>query len=366
MSRPILTIRELRTRAVVVPMERQLHTRIATFDKAPFLLIDLETEEGVTGHAYLFGYLNRGTTYMAAILRDILATTKGQRIAPVDQYTTIEKSLTLAGHQGLATMAASGFDIACWDALSKARGLPLVRQLGGTVQSIRAYNSNGLGLSSPEAVAEEAIEFLADRNFDAVKVRIGRETLAEDIQTIRAVRKAVGDDVILPTDFNQGLNVSESIHRGQALDQEGVYWIEEPIRYDDLLGYAKITREVKTPIQLGENFYGPKTMADAIRANAGDYMMPDLQRIGGVTGWLRAAALTEAAGIDMSSHLFPEVSCHLLAVTPTRHWLEYVNWAEPVLAEPLELKNGHALIPDRPGTGVEWNEEAVSRYQVEL
>ena len=107
-------------------------------------------------------------------------------------------------------------------------------------------------------------------------------------------------------------------------------------------------------------------MADAIRANAGDYMMPDLQRIGGVTGWLHAAALTEAAGINMPSHLFPEVLCHLLAVTPTRHWLEYVNWAEPVLAEPLEVKNGYALIPDRPGTGVEWNEEGVSPYQVEL
>jgi mandelate racemase len=183
---------------------------------------------------------------------------------------------------------------------------------------------------------------------------------------VRAVRRAVGDDVILPCDFNQSLTVSEAIKRGRALDQEDLYWIEEPIVYDDLEGNAEVSRRVVTPIQLGENFYGPRAMAQAIAARASDYVMPDLQRIGGVTGWLGAARLAEAAGIEMSSHLFPEVSCHLMALTPTRHWLEYVDWAAPVLARPLRIEKGCALIPDVPGTGLSWNEDAVAKYAMEL
>jgi len=176
----------------------------------------------------------------------------------------------------------------------------------------------------------------------------------------------VGEDILLPCDFNQGLDTAEAIRRGRALDAEDMLWIEEPIVYDDLAGYAKIAREVETPIQLGENFYGPRAMAAAIAAGAGDYMMPDVERIGGVTGWLRAAALADAAGIAMSSHLLPEISCHLMTATPTRHWLEYVEWANPILAEPLPVENGHIRVPDVPGSGIAWNEDAVPGYQVEL
>ncbi len=361
-----LTIRDLKMRAVLVPMRRPLATRVGTFEKAPLLLLDLETEEGITGRTYLFGYMRRGCAYMAAMLQDIGEMTRGERVAPAAAYDRLNKAFTLMGHQGVATMAISGFDMACWDALAQAAGVPLVTLLGGAPQPIRAYNSNGLGLMAPEAVAEQATELLSEGNFEAVKVRLGRATLAEDLATVHAVRAAVGEAAILPCDFNQGLTVAEAIQRGLALDGEDMYWIEEPIVYDDLAGYAKIARQVATPITLGENFYGPKAMADAIAAGAGDYMMPDLQRIGGVTGWLRAAALADAAGIEMSSHLFPEVSRHVMAVTPTRHWLEYVDWAAPVLAEPVTIENGHAPIPEAPGTGIAWNEDAVARHAMDL
>ena len=360
-----LTIRDLRIRAVVVPMRRPLAARVGKFESAPLLLLDLETEEGVTGSAYLFAYRRTALAYLAGLLREIADMTRGDAVAPAAIYGKVGKGLTLLGHQGLATMAQSGFDVCCWDALAKAAGMPLVSLLGGEARAIRAYNSNGLGLVSPGELAEQAVELVAEGDFEALKIRFGRETMAEDLAALHAVRGAVGDQVILPCDFNQGLTVAEAIRRGRILDAEDIYWIEEPTKYDDLAGHAKIAREVETPIQIGENFYGPKAMADAIAAGAGDYMMPDLERIGGVTGWLRAAALAEAAEIEMSSHLFPEVSCHLLAVTPTAHWLEYMDWAAPVLAEPLQIQRGHALIPDRPGTGVAWNEDAVAGYAVE-
>ncbi len=196
-----------------------------------------------------------------------------------------------------------------------------------------------------------------------MKLRLGRPEAREDLEAVRAVKKAIGPRVALMVDFNQGLSVAEAIKRGRMLDDEGgVCWIEEPVRADDFAGNARIAREVATPIQLGENFMGPEQMAQALAAQACDFVMPDAQRIGGVTGWMRAAALAQAAGMEMSSHLFPEVSCHLLAATPTCHWLEFVDWADAVLEEPVQLKDGHAVIPGRPGVGMQWNEKAVKRY----
>src|SRR5213079_490934 len=229
---------------------------------------------------------------------------------------------------------------------------------------IPAYNSKGLGLMPIKALVTEAEELVAE-GFRAVKLRMGRAEARDDLEALRAVKKAIGPDVILMVDFNQALTVAEAIRRGRMIDEEGgVYWIEEPIRADAFTGCAKVAREVETPIQIGENFMGPEQAAQALAAGACDYVMPDAQRIGGVTGWMRTAALAQGAGVEMSSHLFPEASAHLLAATPTCHWLEYVDWADAILKDPLEVKDGFAHIPDRPGTGVAWDEKAVKKHQV--
>jgi mandelate racemase len=268
-------------------------------------------------------------------------------------------------------MALAGFDAACWDALAVAAGVPLVEFLGGSIRAVRAYNSNGLSLqpgsgvrgSRFEALADEAEELLEEGGFRAVKLRLGYGAAADDVAALRAVRKRVPEDTVVMTDYNQALSVAEALQRGRALDQEGLAWIEEPIRHDDYAGNAALARELTTPIQIGENFDGPHAMADAIAAHACDYAMPDFARIGGVSGWLEAAALAQAAGIEMSSHLYPEFSAHLLAATPTCHWLEYVDWASPILEQPIEIRDGQAIIPNRPGAGIKWDDDAVDRYR---
>jgi mandelate racemase len=212
-------------------------------------------------------------------------------------------------------------------------------------------------------LADEAEELMEEGGFRAIKLRLGYAAPADDLAALKAVRKRVPDGTVVMADYNQALTVTEALQRGRALDHEGLTWIEEPIRHDDYAGNATLVRELATPIQIGENFDGPYAMADAITAHACDYAMPDFARIGGVSGWLEAAALAQAAGIEMSSHLYPEFSAHLLAATPTCHWLEYVDWASPVLEHPIEIRNGEAIIPNRPGAGIQWNDDAVNRYR---
>jgi mandelate racemase len=134
--------------------------------------------------------------------------------------------------------------------------------------------------------------------------------------------------------------------------------------YDNnLSGYAQLRRELKTPVQIGENFYGPRGLHDALRSEAADYVMPDLMRIGGVSGWLRAAPIAAAAGIQVSTHLYPEFSAHLMRVTETAHWLEWQDWSNPILQQPFAARDSLIEIPDRPGAGIEWDEAAVSCYR---
>jgi len=358
-----LTIRGVRSVAVEVPMALPLGTSAQKIDRASLLLIDLDTHEGVTGRAYLFCYLKAAAAPIAAMLQEALRVVNGEKVAPLEIRAKLYRHFRLIGVQGIVRMATAGLDVACWDALAIAAGLPLMRMLGGAPKPVPAYNSNGLGLMMPEAAADEA-EALLEGGFRAVKLRLGYPTLEADRAAVRAVRRRIPGDILLMVDFNQALTVAEAIRRGRALDGEGVYWIEEPIRHDDYPGNAEVAAALSTPVQIGENFSGPQAMAAALAAKACDYAMPDLERIGGVSGWQQAAGLAAAAGIEMSSHLFPEVSAHLLAATPTAHWLEYVDWANPILREPIRIVDGAAVVPDRPGSGVEWNEEAVARYRI--
>jgi len=360
-----LVVRDVAVRAVVVPLRRPLATRVGDFSRWPLLLIDVFTEQGVTGRSYLAPYLDRAMAALLPAIRDLGAGLRGRPAAPAEVLEQARGWFGLAGYQGLALAAVAGLDIAVWDALAKAAGLPLARLLGGTLGPVPAYNSNGLGLIPPAGAGDEALELLAEGGFTAVKVRVGRATAADDIAAARRVREAVGDEVTLVADYNQGLARGEALPRCRALDAEGLSWVEEPLRYDDLDGHARLARAIATPIMLGENFYGPRAMQEAIRAQACDLVMPDLMRIGGVTGFLQAAALADVAGVPMSSHLYPEVSGHLLRVTPTRHWLEWQDWAHPVLARPFEVRSGALHLPDVPGNGLEWDEDAVAHYRAE-
>jgi mandelate racemase len=364
MQAPSLTVRGLRARPVVLKLKRPVVARIATLTDWPVILIDLETEEGITGRAYLEPYAVKSMRYLVPALHDMGEMLKGRTLAPFELYDAARKSLHFVGYQGLSMIAVSGLDMAAWDALAKAAGMPLCVLLGGTVGPVKAYNSNGLWLRAPAELADEAIELREEGGFTGLKLRMGRDKLRDDIATVEAVRKSVGEDMALMVDFNQGLDMSEALIRCHAIDELGLAWIEEPIVYDNLEGFAQLASELKTPIQIGENFYGPRDMHTALQKKACDLVMPDFMRIGGVTGWLRAAAIAGAAGVPMSTHLYPEVAAHVMRVTETAHWLEWQDWADPILQWPYQVSGGVLQIPDVPGRGLEWDEAAVAKHLV--
>jgi mandelate racemase len=360
-----LTVGAIRATAVEVPPNFILGTSRGAFRRVPLLLIDVTTKEGITGRSYLFCYLRAAAGAITNLIDDVEEAIEGDRLDPLALWAKLAGRYALIGVQGIVRMAMAGFDVACWDALALAAKQPLTRFLGAEPKPIPAYNSCGLGLMDDlGALAAEAEKLLAVGGFRAVKLRLGYPTLERDIAALHAVRQRIGEDVALMVDYNQVLGVDEALTRGRALDRENIYWLEEPIRHDDYAGAARLARELKTPIQIGENFSLPTGMATAMEQAKPDYVMPDLERIGGVTGWRVAAKLAAAPGIKMSSHLFPEVSAHLLAATPTSHYLEYVDWADVLLQEPLKLVDGHAIVPDRPGNGMVWNENAVKRFRL--
>ncbi len=361
-----LTFKSLRARPVVLELKRPVVARIATIKEWPLVLIDLQTEEGIVGRSYLEPYVVKAMRYLIAALHDLGDMLEGRRIAPFELYDAARKSLQFVGYEGLSLIAVSGLDMAAWDALAKAAGAPLCVLLGGSVGPVKSYNSNGLWLRPPEAVAAEAIELRDEGGFTGLKLRLGRERVRDDLATIAAVRNAVGDDMHLMVDFNQGLDLAEALQRCHGIDDLGLAWIEEPIVYDNLDGLAQLAAELKTPIQIGENFYGPRELHKALQKKACDLVMPDFMRIGGVTGWIRAAAIAGAAGVPMSTHLYPEVAAHVMRVTETAHWLEWQDWADPILRKPYDIKDGLLHIPDVPGVGLEWDEDAVAANQVEV
>src|ERR671916_2760510 len=280
---PQLTVRGLDVRALEVPMRRPLRTGSGEVGTAAIVLVDLLTEEGINGSSHLFCPTPLVLEPVAKLLSNLAPLIESDPFAPVAIEGKLQRTFRLLGPQGLTAMATAGIDMAAWDALAKACGMPLAKLLGGEPRKIPAYNSCGLGLIGPDRAAEEAQELLG-AGFSAIKVRLGYPDLETDLEVVRAIRGSIGDGAVLMADYNQSLSVAEASRRAAALVDEGLYWIEEPTRADDYSGHAQIRRDTKTPIQIGENWWGPHDAAKSIEAGASDYVMPDAMKIGGGVG----------------------------------------------------------------------------------
>jgi len=325
------------------------------------VLVDVMTEQGVKGSAYVFTYNLMALGPTARLTANLAPLIEGQALAPVALGRMLASRFRLLGPQGLVGIGLAALDMALWDAHARAADLPLCRMLGAAGNERLLAYASLRGWTAAE-LAEEAGR-AAGEGFDAVKLKIGHPRLEDEIEVIRAVRSAAGDGIGIMVDYNQALSVPEAVRRAAVLDDLAVGWIEEPVRADDYLGHAEVARAARTPIQVGENYWGPHEMARSLAANASDLVMPEVMKIGGVTGWIEAAALAAAAGRPVSSHIFVEFSSHLLAATPGRDRIEWLDIAAPILAEGApKLERGFVVPNPGPGAGLVWDEAAVARF----
>ena len=340
-------------------MDPPHQTASGTVSESPLVLADITTDGGVTGHSITFTYTAAALKPVADFMANLAPLIEGQVLAPRELEQTLAKRFRLLGTQGLVGMALAGIDMALWDAQARSHATSLVGLLGGVARPIPAYGAVGYdGAAGSARTAESWVK----RGFRGVKAKTWYPTVREDVDVIRAMRQASGPDVAIMVDYNQCLTPVEAVERMRVLDEEGLTWVEEPTLAHDYRGHALVARAARTPIQCGENWWGVRDLQHALEAGASDYVMPEAMKMGGVTGWLRAAALAEAAGVRVSNHLWPEISAQLLCLTPMAHWLEYADWWNPILAEPLRIDNGMAMVDGAAGTGVAWNETAVEKY----
>jgi len=362
-----MKIAGVRTTLVDAPMRRPIVSRIRVSDVMTHLLVDLETDEGITGQTYLVVFGRDWGRAVSELLRNLEEQVRGMDPRETTRlHAKMWQVSSMAGRRGPAVFAIAAIDTAAWDVAAKALGVPLWRMLGGSPDPLDTYASEGHWLIDDLGrLAAEAAE-LVGQGFRAVKMRLGRPREADDLAAARAVRDAIGPEVRLMADANLGWDVQYALRMGRKLEDAGIdlTWFEEPIPHDDVAGQARLAAELATPLATGENAYTHFGFRELIEAKAVDVMTADLERIGGVTGWLRTAALAEAWRLPLTSHLFPELSCHLLAASPTAAYLEHMPWAQPLLAEKLPLVDGRVPLPTRPGLGFIWDPQAAKRWTV--
>ncbi len=355
-----IKISAIRARAVSAPLARPITTAKVSIPKAPLVLIDMETDSGITGRAYIFAYTPVTLKPLVSIIDELAALLVGEATAPVAVLENLSNRFRLLGKQGLLGMAMSGLDMALWDVLGKAHAVPVARLLGGTASPVAAYDSHGA--IDPKRDAS-LLEASLKQGFRAIKIKIGAGDFADDVKTVAGVREIIGADVRLMVDYNQSLTVPDAIHRIGHLADFDVYWIEEPVPAEDLGGHERVRRATGARIQTGENWWFPEDAARAIAAKASDFAMLDLMKIGGITGWMRAAGHAAGASLPVSSHLFIEASAHVLPATPGAHYLEYLDIAGALLADPVAVKDG-TVTAKGPGLGLEWDEKVIATCAV--
>ena len=341
----------------MAPLAMPHKTASGTLEAAPLVLIDVELNDGTVGSAYTFAYSPAALVPLADLTRNIAESLQGESGDPATVYSLLDARFRLLGNQGLVAMALSGIDMALWDAFAKGQSKPLCEVLDVSQGKVRAYDS--LGQMPPDETARE-VDASLQRGFRAFKVKAGHADAEVDLAVVRAIREVAGPETWVAIDFNQAFGIDEAIRRIQMLDSEKLAWVEEPVYATDLDGHAAVRKAVRTPIQTGENWWGVADMKKAIAVGASDIAMPDVMKIGGVSGWIQAAQLAKSSSMPVASHLFVEISAHLLCATPTALILEWFDIAGTVINGANTLEDGYILPSSEPGIGISWNETAIS------
>ncbi|MCH7625742.1 MAG: mandelate racemase/muconate lactonizing enzyme family protein [Chloroflexi bacterium] len=362
-----MKINGFKTKVVSVPRERGPLGEGVDSLASNFITLRLTTDEGVEG----IGYGGFVSSLMVKALKSAMDALAEQTIGedPMNNEAISARLFALGGSgapAGLVTRSISAIDVAVWDIKGKALGQPVYKLLGGHRDRVNTYYSGKLWRPySLDELREAGIE-LVEQGFKSMKFRMGAEdTAAKELARARVLREAVGPDVDLMVDINQGWDVNTSITIGRELANFDIYWLEDPVHHQDYQGLARIADALDTPIAAGEYHYGIAPFRHMLEHRSIDIVMVDLLRAGGITGWMKVAHMAEAYNMPVVSHLAPEFLVHAIAAIPNGLTVELMPWAYPMFEEPPRVEDGMMVLPDKPGFGIEFDEAALDRMAVE-
>jgi L-alanine-DL-glutamate epimerase-like enolase superfamily enzyme len=323
------------------------------------VLVRVRTTGGHEGVAWSFVFGADAASSVAAMVRHLAELAIGRDAGSTEAvrhlWQRISRAAGFFGRAGITALAMSAIDTACWDIAGQAAGLPVWRLLGGESGTVETYASQGLWLDrTRDELAEEA-RGLVEQGFHAVKMRAGLPDPDEDVARVAAVREAIGPGVKLMVDANQAWNLKDTLTMARRLEEYDLFWLEEPMDYESLTDYAAARPRIPMPLCTGESNWLPGEIDTLARHRAADYLMPDLMRMGGITGWLDAAHAATDARLPVTPHLFMEHCAHLAAALPNVVWQEYQPWWQNLMQTPLTVKDGRIVLPDEPGFGIHLN-----------
>jgi L-alanine-DL-glutamate epimerase-like enolase superfamily enzyme len=322
-----------------------------------FLIAEIETEQGFSGHG--FSYSKRaGGPAQYAHAKEVAGAAIGEDPNDIQKlYTKLLWAGASVGRSGVATPALAALDIALYDLKAKRAGLPLSKLLGSHRDSVRTYNTSGGFLNaSLDEVKARATRSL-EEGIGGIKIKVGLPDSSEDLRRVQAVREHIGDAPLM-VDANQQWDRSTALRMGRRFEELDLVWIEEPLDAYDAEGHADLARALDTPIATGEMLASVAEHENLIRARACDIIQPDAPRVGGITQFLRLMTFADKAGLDLAPHFAMEIHLHLAACYPREPWVEHFDWLDPLFEERLETRDGRMIVPDRAGLGITFTEQA--------
>ena len=365
-----MRITELETELLRFPPGKPFADAIHRFGaESGGVVLRVLTDAGITGWAYCpFGTIAGGPRVVQTILeQEVKPVLMGQDPAfPKRLRADLWKATEYQGVQGVGQFAIAAADIAIWDILGKAAGLPLYKMLGAYADRVPAYSMCGWYYDNDGDLSQfkQSIAGAFEEGFGAVKIKVGRATLDDDIRRIDAARQIAGKERRIMVDANQAFHLHEAIERGRVYQQMGCYWYEEPLPPYDHAAYAELARELDIPIATGENEYTKFAYADLIARLGVDIVQPDNRRSGGVSEWMEIAAIAAGFGLDVASHGGGATNAHMLLAMPNAIYLESGSLkGAPSTVEELRMHGGEVLAPEMPGIGSELRPDFIRKHK---
>jgi L-talarate/galactarate dehydratase len=354
----------IRLRHIALPLKKPISdAKVLTGRQKPLTAVDLlcadvETQDGHQGFGYSYT-LRTGGPALYAHAVEIAPLALGEDANDIARlWDKLMWASVSVGRGGVTAQTIAAFDTALWDLKAKRAGLSLAKLIGAHHESLPCYNTSGGYLQAPmEELLDNMVKAKAS-GIGGIKMKIGQPDAGKDLKRVEAARKVLGDEFPLMVDVNQQWNRSTAKRIGRALDPFRLTWLEEPLASDDVEGHAVLARQIATPISTGEMLTSVAEHAQFVKQGAVDILQPDAPRIGGVTPFLKVCALADLNGLEITPHFVMELHVHLAAAYPRAPWVEHFEWFEPLFNEHLEIRDGHMIVPTRPGIGVSLNERA--------